>query len=34
VILLDKGKVLCGGTFDEVRKQNPEFDHQANLMGL
>jgi ABC-type multidrug transport system fused ATPase/permease subunit len=34
VILLDKGKVLCSGTFDEVRKQNPEFDHQANLMGL
>ena len=31
---LQKGKVLSRGTFDEVRKEVPDFDEQAKLMGL
>jgi hypothetical protein len=31
---MDKGKVIAEGTFEEVRKSVPDFDRQANLMGL
>jgi ATP-binding cassette subfamily C protein len=31
---LESGKLLCVGTFDEVKKQIPEFAHQASLSGL
>jgi ABC-type multidrug transport system fused ATPase/permease subunit len=34
VIYMDKGKILASGTFEEVRKSVPDFDHQAQLMGL
>jgi ABC-type multidrug transport system fused ATPase/permease subunit len=34
VIYMDKGKILAGGTFEEVRKYVPDFDDQAQLMGL
>lgn len=34
VILLDRGRVFCSGTFEEVRRMNPDFDQQANLLGL
>ena len=34
VIYLDKGKLLAQGTFNEVRSQVPDFDKQAELMGL
>jgi ABC-type bacteriocin/lantibiotic exporter with double-glycine peptidase domain len=34
VIYMDKGRVAAVGTFDEVRKQIPDFDQQAKLMGL
>lgn len=34
VIYLDGGEIIASGTFDEVRRQVPDFDHQANLMGL
>lgn len=34
VIYMDKGKVLKIGTFDEVRKSVPDFEIQAQLMGL
>ena len=34
VIYMDKGKVLKVGTFDEVRKSVPDFEIQAQLMGL
>ena len=34
VVYLDKGKILSKGTFDEVRASVPDFDHQAQLMGL
>jgi ABC-type multidrug transport system fused ATPase/permease subunit len=34
VIYMNKGKIEFIGTFDEVRKNVPEFDNQAKLMGL
>jgi ATP-binding cassette, subfamily B, bacterial PglK len=34
VIYIEQGKILCEGTFEEVRRQVPDFDKQANLMGL
>jgi len=34
VIYLERGKLLAKGTFDEVRSQVPDFDMQAQLMGL
>jgi ABC-type multidrug transport system fused ATPase/permease subunit len=34
VIYMQSGTVQAVGTFEEVRKQIPNFDHQANLMGL
>ena len=34
VIYMDKGKIVHTGTFEEVRQAVPDFDNQANLMGL
>ena len=34
VIYLDHGKILSIGSFQEVRTEVPEFDRQAQLMGL
>jgi ABC-type multidrug transport system fused ATPase/permease subunit len=34
VYYMDKGLVVAKGSFDEVRKLVPDFDHQAELMGL
>jgi ABC-type multidrug transport system fused ATPase/permease subunit len=34
VIYLSEGKVLAKGNFEEVRSAVPDFDRQANLMGL
>jgi ATP-binding cassette subfamily C protein len=34
VILLESGKVLAEGKFDEIRMQVPNFDEQAKIMGL
>jgi ABC-type multidrug transport system fused ATPase/permease subunit len=34
VVYLSEGKVLATGTFDQVRKAVPDFDHQAKIMGL
>ncbi len=34
VIYLDEGLIKCIGTFEEVRRQVPDFDMQARLMGL
>lgn len=34
VVYLSNGKVLASGTFKEVRKAVPDFDHQAKIMGL
>lgn len=34
VIYLSEGRILGVGTFDEVRTQVPDFDRQADLLGL
>jgi len=34
VIYLSDGKIVAQGTFEEVRKAVPDFDKQAQLMGL
>jgi len=34
VIYMDKGKIVAKGKFEDVRKAVPDFDHQAQLMGL
>jgi ABC-type multidrug transport system fused ATPase/permease subunit len=34
VIYLDQGELIAQGTFEEVRKNVPDFDNQAKLMGL
>jgi ATP-binding cassette subfamily C protein len=34
VYYLDKGRIEAEGTFEEVRSKVPNFDKQANLMGL
>ena len=34
VVYLSNGKVLATGTFEEIRKAIPDFDHQAKIMGL
>jgi hypothetical protein len=31
---MEKGEVMSVGTFEEVRRSVPNFDIQANLMGL
>ena len=34
VVYMDKGRVLSRGNFEEVRNAVPDFDRQAQLMGL
>lgn len=34
IVYLEAGKIIAQGTFDEVRKTVPDFDKQAQLMGL
>lgn len=34
VIYMADGEILASGTFDHVRNSVPDFDHQAELMGL
>jgi ABC-type bacteriocin/lantibiotic exporter with double-glycine peptidase domain len=34
VFYLDKGRIEAEGTFEQVRSKVPNFDKQANLMGL
>jgi len=34
IIYMSKGKIEAVGNFEEVRKSAPDFDKQANLMGL
>jgi ATP-binding cassette, subfamily B, bacterial PglK len=34
VVYLDQGKILSIGSFEQVRSEVPEFDRQAQLMGL
>ena len=34
VVYIDKGKILARGSFEEVRARVPDFENQAQLMGL
>jgi ABC-type multidrug transport system fused ATPase/permease subunit len=34
VVYIDEGKILAQGTFEQVRAQVPNFEKQAQLMGL
>jgi ABC-type multidrug transport system fused ATPase/permease subunit len=34
IAYMSEGKILCVGDFETVRKQVPDFDNQARLMGL
>ena len=34
LIYMSDGEVLCTGTFEELRQKVPDFDYQAQLMGL
>ena len=34
VIYMDKGQIVFQGSFEEVRSAVPDFDRQAQLMGL
>jgi ABC-type multidrug transport system fused ATPase/permease subunit len=34
VCYMESGEILASGTFDEVRREIPQFDNQAKLMGL
>lgn len=34
VVYMARGRVMATGTFEEVRKAVPDFDYQAELMGL
>lgn len=34
VIYMEEGKIICAGSFEEVRRSIPNFDLQARLMGL
>jgi ABC-type multidrug transport system fused ATPase/permease subunit len=34
VIYMDKGRVMCAGSFELVKQQVPDFDRQAKLLGL
>jgi ABC-type bacteriocin/lantibiotic exporter with double-glycine peptidase domain len=34
VIYLDNGEIISVGKFEDVRRAVPDFDHQAQLMGL
>ncbi len=34
ILYIKDGKLLCNGTFDEVRINVPEFDQQARILGI
>ena len=34
VLYMDKGRLVAAGTFEQVRAAVPDFDRQANLLGL
>jgi ABC-type multidrug transport system fused ATPase/permease subunit len=34
IVYMDSGKIISSGNFEEVRRAVPNFDKQANLMGL
>ena len=34
VVYLNEGKIISQGTFTDLRRAVPDFDRQANLMGI
>ena len=34
VVYLESGRVVASGSFDDIRRLVPNFDKQAELMGL
>jgi ATP-binding cassette, subfamily B, bacterial PglK len=34
VVYVDTGQIIAAGSFDEIRRQVPDFDNQAKLMGI
>jgi DUF917 family protein len=34
VVYMEEGRVISSGKFEDVRREVPNFDHQAKLMGL
>ena len=34
VVYVDNGQIIAVGSFDEIRRQVPDFDNQAKLMGI
>ena len=34
IYCLDQGEIIASGTFEELKKSNPDFERQASLMGL
>jgi ABC-type multidrug transport system fused ATPase/permease subunit len=34
ILYINQGKILARGTFEEVRRIVPDFDHQAGLIGI
>ena len=34
ILYMERGEIIASGTFDEVRSSAPNFDKQANLLGL
>lgn len=34
VVYLREGKIVCSGSFEKVKSDVPDFEHQAKLMGL
>lgn len=34
ILYINQGKILARGSFEEIRKNVPDFDHQAGLIGM
>ena len=34
ILYINHGKILARGSFEEIRKNVPDFDHQAGLIGM
>ena len=34
IMIIDKGKIVNQGTFEELRSINADFNNQANFMGI
>ena len=34
ILYISQGKIIARGTFEEIRKIVPDFDHQAGLIGM